>query len=255
MIEPQATRDHTERMIRHFGGKISEVSGAQGREITVTGPVSLAARDVVVPGDPSSAAFLTAAALIVPGSDLTITGMLNNPARIGFYETVKEMGADLVIKNARLEAGEPVVDLHVQYSGRGLRGVEVPAERVPSMVDEYPVLAALAAYAEGPTRMHGLGELRVKESDRLAAVANGLAANGVPVSVQGDSLIVDGGGEVAGGGTVATELDHRIAMAFLTLGLGSREPVAVDDVSMIDTSFPTFISLLKGLGAQLEAAT
>ncbi len=254
VIEPQPTRDHTERMIGHFGGTVRQVQGSSGTEITVTGPVALRARDLVVPGDPSSAAFLVAAALIVPGSDLTIEGVLNNPARIGFYQTVQEMGADLTLENPRVEAGEPVVDVRVRYQEAPLRGVEVPAQRVPSMVDEYPVLAALAAYAQGETSMHGLGELRVKESDRLTAMANGLLANGVAVRVEGDSLLVQGGNGVPGGAVVATELDHRIAMAFLVLGLGSQAPVIVDDVSMIDTSFPTFITLLSGLGAQLEAA-
>ena len=204
-------------------------------------------RDVVVPGDPSSAAFLVSAALIVPGSEVAIDGVLVNPTRTGFYTTLKEMGADIVFRNEREEGGEPVADILVRYSR--LEGVRVPPERAPSMIDEYPVLACLAAFAEGETRMEGLAELKVKESDRLAATAAGLAGNGVTAKVEGDTLIVGGGRGVRGGGVVATHLDHRIAMAFLTLGLGAERPVTVDDADTIATSFPEFRTLMERLGA------
>ncbi len=255
VIEPQPTRDHTERMVRFFGGEVREEDTEQGRAITIRGQVELAGREVVVPGDPSSAAFLVAAALMVPGSELQVEGVLVNPARIGFYQTLQEMGADLRLENARESGGEPVADIHVRApaEGQGLVAVEVPAERVPSMVDEYPVLAVLAATARGQTRMCGLSELRFKESDRLAATATGLAANGVPVNIDEDDLLVTGGEKVPGGARVETDLDHRIAMAFLTLGLAAEAPVTVDDISMIDTSFPEYVSLMRGLGAQLEA--
>ncbi len=247
VIEPEATRDHTERMLRHFGGTV-EVSEADGvRRVTVTGGTELEGKAVTVPADPSSAAFLAAAALIVPGSEVTIEGVLINPTRTGFYTTLQEMGADVSFTNTRDEGGEPVADISVRHGP--LKGVRVPAARAPSMIDEYPVLACLAAYAIGETRMEGLGELKVKESDRLAATATGLAANGIKAAVDGDTLSVSGTGSVAGGGTVATHLDHRIAMAFLTLGLGAGAPVTVDDTAMIATSFPEFRGLMEGLGA------
>jgi len=246
VIEAAATRDHTERMLRHFGAEV-EVSERDGsRRITVMGDAELEGRAVQVPGDPSSAAFLASAALIVPGSEVTIEGVLVNPTRTGFYTTLWEMGADIVLQNEREETGEPVADIVVRHGK--LKGVRVPPERAPSMIDEYPVLACLAAFASGETRMEGLAELKVKESDRLAATAAGLAANGVAARVDGDSLVVQGGG-VPGGGTVATHLDHRIAMAFLTLGLGADRPVAVDDAGVIATSFPAFRSLMERLGA------
>jgi 3-phosphoshikimate 1-carboxyvinyltransferase len=200
-----------------------------------------------VPGDPSSAAFLAAAALIVPGSDVTIEGVLVNPTRIGFYETLREMGGDVSFLNERDENGEPVADIRVRASKLG--AVRVPPERAPSMIDEYPVLAIVAAFADGETRMEGLAELKVKESDRLAATTAGLAANGVVARVESDALIVQGARRVTGGGLVATHLDHRIAMAFLTLGLASERAVTVDDTSMIATSFPGFRALMEGLGA------
>ncbi len=247
VLEAEATRDHTERMLRHFGAdvQLSERDGL--RCITVKGDGELEGRTVQVPGDPSSAAFLASAALIVPGSEVTIEGVLVNPTRTGFYTTLQEMGADVVFHNEREETGEPVADIVVRHSR--LAGVRVPAERAPSMIDEYPVLACLAAFASGETRMEGLSELKVKESDRLAATAAGLAANGVAARVEGDTLIVAGGRGVAGGGMVATHLDHRIAMAFLTLGLGADRPVAVDDAGMIATSFPEFRGLMEALGA------
>lgn len=248
VIEPEATRDHTERMLRYFGGTVDVEETRDGRRITVTGVPELEGRTVAVPTDPSSAAFLAGAALIVPGSDITVEGVLVNETRIGFYTTLKEMGADVTFANPRDQGGEPVADIRVKASR--LKGVRVPAARAPSMIDEYPVLACLAAYAQGETRMEGLAELKVKESDRLAATATGLAANGVKAAVDGDTLIVTGSGKVAGGGTVATHLDHRIAMAFLTLGLAAESPVTVDDTAMIATSFPQFRPLMEGLGAQ-----
>jgi 3-phosphoshikimate 1-carboxyvinyltransferase len=251
VIEREATRDHTERMLRHFGASVRTETVGGKTHITVTGNAELLGRDVVVPADPSSAAFLIAAALIVPGSDVTVEGVLVNPTRTGLYTTLKEMGADISFLNEREEGGEPVADIRARYSK--LRGVAVPAERAPSMIDEYPMLAVLAGFAEGTTRMDGLAELKVKESDRLAATAAGLAANGVRAEVEGDTLTVFGLGTVAGGGTVATHLDHRIAMAFLTMGLASEKPVTVDDTAMIATSFPEFRALMERLGASYVA--
>ncbi len=250
VIEALATRDHTERMLRYFGAEVDVAIRADGsRAITVAGDAELRGAHVVVPGDPSSAAFLVAAALICPGSELVIETVLLNPTRTGFFETLQEMGADITVLDQRDAAGEPVGDLRVRWSA--LKGVRVPPERAPSMIDEYPILAALAAFAEGETRMEGLSELKVKESDRLAATAAGLVACGVAARVAGDDLIVTGTGKVRGGGTVETEMDHRIAMAFLTLGLGAEEPVVVDDIGMIATSFPAFVPLMKGLGGRL----
>jgi 3-phosphoshikimate 1-carboxyvinyltransferase len=244
------TRDHTERMLRHFGARIRVEPRGALEAITVAGDAELTGSDVIVPGDPSAAAFLAAAALIVPGSEITIEGVLANPTRTGFYQTLAEMGADVAFSNAREEGGEPVADLVVRASK--LKGVTVPAERAPSMIDEYPILAVVAAFAEGETRMEGLAELKVKESDRLAATAAGLAANGAAAKVDGDCLIVSGSGAVKGGGTVATHMDHRIAMSFLTMGLASDRPVAVDDAAMIATSFPEFRGLMEELGAQFR---
>jgi 3-phosphoshikimate 1-carboxyvinyltransferase len=252
VIEEEATRDHTERMLRHFGAEVRVAERDGVRAITVRGDGELEGRDVTVPGDPSSAAFLAAAALIVPGSEVTIEGVLVNPTRTGFYLTLREMGADLAFLHEREEGGEPIADVRVRHSK--LSGVRVPPQRAPSMIDEYPMLACLAAYAQGETRMEGLAELKVKESDRLAATAAGLTANGVQAKVDGDMLIVSGGRGVRGGGLVATHLDHRIAMAFLTLGLGADRPVAVDDIAMIGTSFPEFLALMRGLGATFENA-
>jgi len=254
VIEPEATRDHTERMLRHFGAdvRVVPVDGGRGKRITVVGWPELKARDIVVPGDPSSAAFVVVAACILPGSDVLVENVGVNPLRAGLYTTLREMGADIVFENERDVGGEPVADLHVR--GGGLKGIEVPPERAPSMIDEYPILAVAAAYADGATRMLGLAELRAKESDRLASVAAGLAANGVRHEVGADSLTVYGSAPPAGGGLVATHLDHRIAMSFLVLGLGAKEPVAVDDGSPIATSFPGFVALMNGLGARIEAA-
>ena len=254
VIEPEATRDHTERMLRHFGAEV-RVGPAEGggKRITVVGWPELKARDIVVPGDPSSAAFAVVAAAIRPGSDVTVENVGLNPLRAGLYETLKDMGADIELQNQREIGGEPVADLRVR--GGELKGVEVPPERAPSMIDEYPILAVAAACAKGTTRMLGLAELRAKESDRLSSVAAGLAANGVRHEMGSDNLVVHGtGAPPQGGGLVVTHLDHRIAMSFLVLGLASREPVAVDDGSPIDTSFPGFARLMSELGGRVEAA-
>lgn len=248
VIEAEATRDHTERMLRHFGAELCvEQSGAK-THITVKGEAELQGRDVVVPADPSSAAFLAAAAALVPGSDVTIEGVLVNPTRTGFYEVLREMGGEVAFTAERDEGGEPVADIRVRHVP--LTGVKVPAHRAPSMIDEYPILAVVAAFAEGETRMEGLAELKVKESDRLAATVAGLTANGVVAVAEGDTLTVRGSRVVRGGGTVATHLDHRIAMAFLTMGLASRDPVTVDDTTMVATSFPEFLTLMESIGAR-----
>ncbi len=252
VIEREATRDHTERMLRHFGA-IVEVAphGPDGRAVSLQGQPTLRGSDVIVPSDPSSAAFPLVAALVTPGSDVTIEGVMTNPLRTGLLTTLEEMGAEIERVNERDEGGETVADLRVRWSR--LDGVDVPAARAPSMIDEYPILAVAASFARGTTRMRGLHELRVKESDRLAAVAAGLAQAGVPHEIEGDDLIVHGlDGAVPGGGTVATHLDHRIAMAFLVMGLASRDPMTVDDGSMIMTSFPTFIPLMRELGAAIR---
>ena len=248
VIEKEATRDHTERMLRFFGAEVHTQAKDGLTHITVKGDAEMTGRDVTVPGDPSSAAFLACAALLVPGSDVTIEGVLVNETRTGLYTTLKEMGGDVAFLNLREEGGEPIADIRVKFSK--LKGVHVPAERAPSMIDEYPVLACVAAFASGETRMDGLAELKVKESDRLAATAAGLHANGIVARVDGDSLIVTGATKVKGGGKVATHLDHRIAMAFLTMSLGSESPVTVDDTAMIATSFPEFRGLMEKLGAR-----
>ncbi|RVU21656.1 3-phosphoshikimate 1-carboxyvinyltransferase [Methylobacterium oryzihabitans] len=253
VVEAAATRDHTERMLRLFGATVAvEPCGPEGhgRRIALTGQPTLRATEVVVPADPSSAAFPLVAALIVPGSDVVIEGVMMNPLRTGLLTTLIEMGAEIERLREREEGGETVADLRVRASR--LRGVDVPPERAPAMIDEYPVLAVAAAFAEGTTRMRGLHELRVKESDRLAAVADGLRANGVAHAVEGDDLLVHGDGTpAAGGGTVATHLDHRIAMAFLVMGLATAAPVTVDDGAMIATSFPSFLPTMRALGAAI----
>jgi 3-phosphoshikimate 1-carboxyvinyltransferase len=249
VIEAQATRDHTERMLGGFGAVLTVEDLPEGRVIRLTGQPELAPQVIAVPRDPSSAAFPVAAALLVPGSEVLVPNICLNPTRAGFYQTLAEMGADLLHENAGEEGGEPVADLRVRHSA--LKGIEVPPERAPSMIDEFPVLACLAACAEGPTVMRGIGELRVKESDRIAATVAGLRLNGVEVDEHEDGMTVRGRGEVPGGGTVATHLDHRIAMSFLVLGLAARAPVGVDDGAPIATSFPGFLPLMRGLGAEI----
>jgi 3-phosphoshikimate 1-carboxyvinyltransferase len=252
VIEAEATRDHTEMLLRHFGAEVTVAPhGAHGRSITLKGQPELRPAPIVVPADPSSAAFPIVAALITPGSDILVEGVMMNPLRTGLITTLREMGAVITVEDTANEGGEAVATLRVRHSA--LRGVTVPAERAPSMIDEYPILAVAAAYAEGETRMNGLHELRVKESDRLAAVAAGLHACGVDADILGDDLIVRGGaGDVQGGGVVATHLDHRIAMSFLVMGLASAKQVEVDDRDTIATSFPTFMPLMAGLGAILR---
>ena len=254
VIEPQPTRDHTELMLRHFGAELDIADHPDGgTAIALTGQPELMGRPVIVPADISSAAFPLVAALICPGSEIVLTGVGMNPRRSGLIDTLKEMGADIGIENAGIEAGEPIADLRVRSSL--LHGVTVPPERAPSMIDEYPILCAAAACADGTTRMLGVGELRVKESDRIALMVEGLAACGVRIEATKDSLTVHGTGRPPrGGATVATALDHRIAMSFLVLGLSSDEPVAVDDAAPIDTSFPGFVATMTGLGASLRAA-
>ena len=251
VIEPAPSRDHTERMLRHLGATVTVGERGGERAVTVVGDAELVAKDITVPGDPSSAAFLATAALISPGSDILIENVLANPTRMGFYQCLNEMGADLVFEDEHDVSGEPVVSIRVRASR--LHGITVPAERAPSMIDEYPCLAVAAAFAKGETRMEGLAELRVKESDRLASIASGLAACGVEAAIDVDTLIVNGSGKISGGAVVTTNMDHRIAMAFLTLGLGAEQPVTVDDAAMIATSFPEFISLMADLGAELRA--
>jgi 3-phosphoshikimate 1-carboxyvinyltransferase len=257
VIEPEATRDHTERMLRAFGAQVevTEADDGQGRRIVLAGGQSLTGASVRVPGDPSSAAFPLVAALITPGSQVTVEGMLLNPLRIGLLETLGDMGADLSVTNVREEGGETVADVTARHSR--LTGVEVPPERAPSMIDEYPILAVAAAFAEGPTVMRGIGEMRVKESDRIALMAQGLAACGVGVEEGADSLTVVGSVRanhgVRGAARVTTHGDHRIAMSHLILGLASDEPVAVDEPGMIATSFPGFLTLMRSLGAEIEA--
>jgi 3-phosphoshikimate 1-carboxyvinyltransferase len=254
VVEPSATRDHTEIMLRGFGASVEVEHRADGgREIRLAGQPELVGRAVTVPADPSSAAFPAVCALLVPGSSVTLEGVGMNPLRAGLYTTLKEMGADIEIGAEREAAGEPVADLTVSSSL--LTGVDVPAERAPSMIDEFPVLAVAAACAAGTTRMRGLAELRVKESDRLAAIAAGLEACGARLEIAGDDLLVHGEGRPPrGGATIATRMDHRIAMAFLVLGQVTAEPVAIDDGRFIDTSFPGFVALMRGLGATIEPA-
>jgi len=251
VIEPVPTRDHTERLLRHFGVPLRTDTGPDGRRIVeLEGQPEIHARNLAVPSDPSSGAFLAAAALLVPGSEITLRRLGANPLRTGFYATLAEMGASLDWQAPREEGGEPVADLHVQASS--LKAVDVPAARAPSMIDEYPVLAVVAAAAEGTTVLNGLAELRVKESDRLAAIAAGLRACGVEVEEGEDRLAIHGqGGRLVGGGKVHTQMDHRIAMAFLTFGMAAERPVQIDDGAMIDTSFPGFVDLMNGIGARI----
>ena len=248
VIESEASRDHTELMLKHFGAQItSQHEGDHGRRIALTGQPELHGAEVAVPADPSSAAFPIVAALIAEGSDIVLTDVMTNPLRTGLFTTLREMGASLEETNSRTDAGEPMAQLRVR--GSRLRGVEVPAERAPSMIDEYLVLAVAAAFAEGTTTMRGLQELRVKESDRLEATAAMLRINGVRVEIVGDDMIVEGRGHVPGGGLVATHMDHRIAMSALVMGCASEAPIRVDDTAFIATSFPNFIPMMRRLGA------
>jgi len=251
--EPELCRDHTERMLTAFGADLSmESDGAEGRFISLEGGQSLTPCNVVVPGDPSSAAFMVAAALITPSSDVLVKNVLVNSLRTGVYATLREMGADIAFENERVENGEPVADIRARTSL--LRGVDVPANRAPSMIDEYPILAIVAAFAHGETRMNGLEELRVKESDRIAAVEAGLAACGADVQSGPDWLKVKGKAGLRGGAHIKTHHDHRIAMSFLVAGLAAEKPVAIDDYSMIATSFPSFFDVMMSLGADMGPA-
>jgi 3-phosphoshikimate 1-carboxyvinyltransferase len=252
VIEPEVTRDHTERMLGHFGATVrAEPHEGGGKIITVIGQPELVAAPIRVPGDPSSAAFPLVAALLVPGSEVTLTGVGVNPSRTGLLLCLTEMGADITQLSQRVEGGEPVADLRIR-AGR-LKGADIPPGRAPTMIDEYPVLAVAAACAEGRTVMRGLAELRVKESDRLTGTAIGLAACGAKVTVEGDDLIVEGTGKPPqGGATIQSRLDHRMAMAFLVLGLATQDPVAIDDARTIASSFPDFAPLMRFLGAEFK---
>ena len=250
VLETEATRDHTERLLKHFGAKIgSKPFGEHGRRIVLQGQPELEPANVLVPADPSSAAFPLVAALLVPGSELVLDAVMTNPLRTGLLATLREMGANIEALEKRDNGGEEVADLRIRTSV--LKGVEVLPERAPSMIDEYPILAVAASFAEGVTRMRGLKELRVKESDRLSATAEMLRANGVTAEIEGDDLVVHGKGRPAGGGEVRTHMDHRIAMSALVMGLGADNPVRIDDSAFIATSFPGFVELMRSVGADL----
>ena len=253
VIEREPTRDHSERMLLGFGAQLSVEKTSEGHVITLQGRPELRPQTVAVPRDPSSAAFPTCAALIVEGSDILVPGVSQNLTRNGLYITLAEMGAEIEFQNPRTEGGEPVADLRVRFSG-DMKGIEVPPERAPSMIDEYPILSVVAAFASGKTVMRGVKELRVKESDRIDAMARGLEACGVTVEEDEDTLIVHGmgAGGMPGGATCATHLDHRIAMSFLVAGMASRAPISVDDASPIVTSFPIFEGLMNGLGGAIR---
>lgn len=251
VTEPTLSRDHTENMLKAFGADVSVKKTGHGQKVSVTGPVTLKAANVTVPGDPSSAAFLIVAALITPGSELTIENVMMNPTRVGLFETLTEMGAYLRSDNFRTSGGEIIADIEVKHSK--LHGVTVPPERAPSMIDEYPILAIAAANASGTTTMRGIAEMRVKESDRISATVALLEANGVETHEFEDGFSVKGG-PVAGGGTVTTHHDHRIAMSALILGLNANAPVSIDDGAMIATSFPTFFDLMETIGANISGA-
>ena len=254
VIEPEPTRDHTERMLRAFGAVVEVEDRDGARHINLAGGQTLTGTKIVVPGDPSSAAFPLVAALITPGSEVTVEGVLLNVLRTGLFTTLREMGADLTISNLRDEGGEQVGDVTARHST--MRGVDVPPERAPSMIDEYPILAVAAAFAEGPTHMRGIGEMRVKESDRIALMAAGLSACGIGVQEEPEGLIVVGAARAnhpaAGGARVVTKGDHRIAMSHLVMGLAAEAPVSVDEPGMIATSFPGFVQMMRGLGGELS---
>ncbi len=251
VYEPVPCRDHTERMLKGFGADITAEPWENGRKITLRGKASLRAADVHVPADVSSAAFPMVAALITPASEIVMPGVGINPLRAGIIDVLREMGGDIQLENRREEAGEPVADLRARSSR--LKGIDVPAEKAPSMIDEYPVLAVAAAFAEGVTRLKGLSELKVKESNRFDAIIEGLRKNGIAVQAGGDSLVVPGKGENAcGGGLIEAKLDHRMAMAFMVMGMASERPVLVDDVSSVATSFPDFIGLMNAKGAHIH---
>ncbi len=253
VIEPRMSRDHTERMLRLFGVQIDEQNTDQGRAVSLVGQPELQPQEIVVPRDPSSAAFPICAALIIPDSYVVVPGLCVNPTRSGLLLTLQEMGADLRIEDERDECGEIVADIHVRYTS-DLRGVTVPPERVVCMIDEYPILSVVAAFAKGRTEMSGVGELRVKESDRLAAMTQALQACGVDVADGPDWWHIDGvgPGAVSGGMMCHSYLDHRIAMSCLVMGLASQNPITVDDVAPISTSFPGFVRLMRDLGADIQ---
>ncbi|MGH1354888.1 MAG: 3-phosphoshikimate 1-carboxyvinyltransferase, partial [Thalassovita sp.] len=253
VIEKEATRDHTERMLAGFGAQITTEVTDEGRVITLTGRPELKPQTIIVPRDPSSAAFPVCAAIITPGSDVLVPNIGLNPTRAGLFYTLQDMGADLTFENMREEGGEPVADLRAKFSP-DLKGIEVPPERAASMIDEYPVLSVVAAFAQGDTVMRGVKELRVKESDRIEAMASGLRLNGIEVEDGPDWWIVKGRGHgnVPGGATCESHLDHRIAMSFLVMGMASQSPVSVDDGGPIATSFPIFEGLMAALGAKIE---
>ena len=251
VIEAEATRDHSEKMLAHFGANLRiDPFEASGRCIRLAGQPELIPQPITVPADPSSSAFPLVAALLVPGSDIILNNVMMNPLRTGLFTTLGEMGASIATLERRTQGGEEVADLRVRAGP--LRAVEVPAARAPAMIDEYPILAVAASCAEGVTVMRGLKELRVKESDRLAATVALLRANRVKVEIEGDDLIVEGRGRPAGGGVVTTHMDHRIAMAAIVLGFASERPVRIDDGSFIATSFPGFVELMSSLGADLS---
>ena len=253
VVEPAATRDHTERMLAHMGAKLEIADTPEGRRVTVTGQPELHPTDIEIPADPSSAAFPVVAAAIVAGSDVTLSSVGMNQARIGLFDTLAEMGAHITRYNRPDVVGEPVADLRVRAGV--LKGVVVPPERAPSMIDESPVLAAAAACADGTTVFEGVSELRVKESDRLAAVEAGLVDCGVAVWTEEDRMVIQGcAGPPRGGAQIAANLDHRIAMSFLVLGLATQDPVTVDNIRTVETSFPRFIETMAGLGADIAAA-